>query len=82
MAIQRLLGLGRGAGNALALVAGLGRTRAVAEFDHGNAAGYGFVQQAGDESLGMGRQGNGEGEQQGEDTRHGWVRCRKRPILA
>ncbi len=66
----------------LALIAGLRCAGAVAEFDHGDAAGHRFVQQAGDEAFGVGRQCEGEGEQQGEDARHGWVRCRKRPILA
>ena len=55
----------------LAVIAGLGRLGAGAQFDHGDAAGYRFVQQAGDIAVSrLSIEGQAQQQRSREKTRH------------
>ncbi|CAM5321666.1 hypothetical protein SSTU70S_05170 [Stutzerimonas stutzeri] len=64
------------------LIADLWRPRAVAQRDHGDAARYRFVQQAGDEAVGLGRSGQAQSQRKDERAQHERFRLVGRPILA
>jgi len=49
-----------------ALITHLRRLRRIAQVDHRYTAGHRLVQQAGDETIGMGRQSEQQGQQAGE----------------